>query len=250
MSSTSTSTVDAAEIAKFAAMAEEWWAPEGKFKPLHAMNPCRIGYIADQAAAEFGRDRKLRRPFEGLTLADIGCGGGLAAEPLTRLGFAVTGFDMAEESLGVARAHAEAVGLRIEYSQESAEDAATRGASFDVVAALEIVEHVADIPAFAAALAALVKPGGALFMSTLNRTAKSWATAIVGAEHILRWLPRGTHDWRKFPTPEELEAALTNARLDVVDLCGMTPDIPRGGWRRAPDDLSVNYLAMAVKPAA
>lgn len=250
MTASATHTVDPAEIAKFEAMAAEWWAPEGKFRPLHAMNPCRIGYIAAQAAMEFGRDRKARRPFEGLTLADIGCGGGLAAEPLSRLGFGVTGFDAAEQSLGVARAHAAATGLTIDYRNETAESAAARGARFDVVTALEIVEHVADVPAFCEALAALVKPGGALFMSTLNRTAKSWASAIVGAEYILGWLPRGTHDWRKFPTPEELETALVAAGLTVVDTCGMKPDLKRGGWLTDPRDLSVNYLAMAVKPEA
>ena len=246
---TATATVDPAEIAKFEAMAADWWAPEGKFRPLHAMNPCRIGYIADQAAMEFGRDRKARRPFEGLALADIGCGGGIAAEPLARLGFAVTGLDAAAESLGVARAHAEAMGLIIDYRSEAAEAVAAKGEAFDVVTALEIVEHVADVPAFCAALAALVKPGGALFMSTLNRTGKSWATAIVGAERILRWLPPGTHDWAKFPTPDELEAALTEAGLEVVDFCGMKPDIARDEWRTDAGDLSVNYLAMAVKPA-
>ena len=245
---TVTATVDPAEIAKFEAMAADWWAPEGKFKPLHAMNPCRIGYIAGQAAMEFGRDRKPRRPFEGLSLADIGCGGGLAAEPLARLGFDVTGFDAAAESLGVARAHAASMGLAIDYRNETAEAAAARGAQFDVVTALEIVEHVADIPAFCAALSALVKPGGALFMSTLNRTAKSWASAIVGAEYILGWLPRGTHDWNKFPTPEELEAALAEAGLTVVDATGMKPDLKRGGWLTDAEDLSVNYLTMAIKP--
>lgn len=246
---TTTATVDPAEIAKFEAMATDWWAPEGKFKPLHAMNPCRIGYIAGQAAMEFGRDRKARRAFAGLTLADVGCGGGLAAEPLSRLGFDVTGFDAAEESLGVARAHAASMGLAIDYRNETAEAAAARGAEFDVVTALEIVEHVADIPAFTNALSSLVKPGGALFMSTLNRTAKSWASAIVGAEYILGWLPRGTHDWKKFPTPPELEAALTESGLTVVDTCGMVPDLKRGGWLTSPEDLSVNYLMMAVKPA-
>ncbi|MEL6792261.1 MAG: bifunctional 2-polyprenyl-6-hydroxyphenol methylase/3-demethylubiquinol 3-O-methyltransferase UbiG [Pseudomonadota bacterium] len=246
---TATATVDPAEIAKFEAMAADWWAPEGKFKPLHAMNPCRIGYIAEQAAMEFARDRKARRPFEGLALADVGCGGGLAAEPLSRLGFDVTGFDAAEESLGVARAHAASMGLTVDYRNETAEAAAARGAAFDVVTALEIVEHVADIPTFCEALAALVKPGGALFMSTLNRTAKSWASAIVGAEYVLGWLPRGTHDWRKFPTPSELEDALTTAGLTVVDAMGMKPDLKRGGWRTDASDLSVNYLTMAIKPA-
>lgn len=243
-----TATVDHAEIAKFEAMAAEWWDPEGKFKPLHAMSPCRLGYIAEQAAAEFARDRRQRAPFNGLALADVGCGGGLASEPMARLGFKVTGFDAAEESLGVARAHAAAMGLEIEYRAETAEAAAARGAAFDVVLALEIVEHVADVDAFLAALGGLLKPGGMLVMSTLNRTAESWATAIIGAERLLRWLPVGTHDWRKFLTPDELEAAMVRAGLDVVDSQGMVLDPLRGEWRTDPRNLRVNYIMTALKP--
>lgn len=245
----SNGTVDAAEIAKFEAMAAEWWAPEGKFRPLHAMNPCRLDYIAEQIAAEFGRDRRRRRPFEGLALADIGCGGGLASEPMARLGADVTGFDAAEESLGVARAHAAAGGLDIKYRAELAEDAAARGAKFDAILALEIVEHVATPAEFVNALSKLLKPGGLLIMSTLNRTAESYAAAIVGAEHILRWLPPGTHDWRKFPAPQELEAHLTEASLEVVDVKGMVPDLIRDGWRLSADNLRVNYIMTARKPA-
>lgn len=243
-----TGTADAAEIAKFEAIAAEWWDPEGKFRPLHAMNPRRLDYISEQIAAEFGRDRRRRRPFEGLALADIGCGGGLASEPMARLGADVTGFDAAEESLGVARAHAAAGGLAIDYRAELAEDAAARGARFDIVLALEIVEHVAAPAEFTAALARLMKPGGLLIISTLNRTAESYATAIVGAEHILRWLPPGTHDWRKFPSPQELEAHLTTAGLEVVDAKGMVPDLIRGGWRLSADNLRVNYIMTALKP--
>lgn len=243
------STVDAREIAKFEAMADAWWDPEGKFRPLHAMNPCRIDYIAEMIAAEFGRDRRQRRPFKGLTLADVGCGGGLASEPMARLGCAVTGYDAAVDSLRIARLHAAQSGLDIDYRAETAEAVVAGGdAAFDVVIALEIVEHVADVPAFAAALAGMLRPGGLLVMSTLNRTAKSFATAIVGAEHILRWLPVGTHDWRKFPAPTELEGALTAAGLSVVDARGMVPDFRRGGWRVDVDDLSVNYLMTAIKP--
>ncbi|MEM7547150.1 MAG: bifunctional 2-polyprenyl-6-hydroxyphenol methylase/3-demethylubiquinol 3-O-methyltransferase UbiG [Pseudomonadota bacterium] len=244
------STVDAREIAKFEAMADAWWDPDGKFRPLHAMNPCRIDYIAKMIAAEFGRDRRQRRPFAGLTLADVGCGGGLASEPMARLGCAVTGYDAAEDSLAIARLHAAQSGLTIDYRAETAEEAAANGAAFDVVIALEIVEHVADVPAFADALSRMLRPGGLLVMSTLNRTAKSFATAIVGAEHIMRWLPVGTHDWRKFPTPKELEAALAATGLDVVDARGMVPDLRRGGWRIDMDDLSVNYIMTAVRPVA
>lgn len=246
---TTSGTIDAAEVAKFNAMAADWWDPDGKFRPLHAMNPCRMEHVAAQIAAEFGRSRAGRRPFEGLSAADVGCGGGLASEPLARLGCAVTGFDAADESLGVARTHAAQAGLEIDYRAETAEEAAARRARFDVVVALEIVEHVADVPAFLAALSALLKPGGLLVMSTLNRTPESFAAAIVGAERILRWLPVGTHDWRAFPTPDELEAGLTAAGLEVVDAQGMVPDFRRGGWRLAPDNLRVNYIMTAVKPA-
>lgn len=242
-------TVEPVEIAKFEAMAADWWNPDGKFKPLHAMSPCRLDYIAEQIAAEFGKSRKGRRPFDGVTLADVGCGGGLASEPMARLGCSVTGFDAATESLGVARAHAAASGLEIDYREETAEEAVARGERFDVVLALEIVEHVADVSAFLCALEALLKPGGLLIMSTLNRTAESWATAIVGAERILRWLPVGTHDWRKFPTPKELEAAIVNVGLDVVDAKGMTLDPLRGEWRLSAKNLRVNYIMTAVKPA-
>ena len=243
-----TGTVDAGEIAKFEAMATEWWDPAGKFRPLHAMNPCRMGYVAEQAAAEFGRDLRARAPFSGLSAVDVGCGGGLATEPLARLGFGATGLDMAGESLEVARAHAAASGLEIDYRLESAEEAAARGARFDLVIALEIVEHVADVPAFLAALAGLAKPGGMVILSTLNRTPESFAAAIVGAEWVLGWLPRGTHDWRKFPKPEELDTGLEAAGLRVVDAKGMAPDPMRGGWRLV-ESLRVNYLVTAVKPA-
>lgn len=241
-------TADAAEIEKFAAMAAEWWDPEGKFRPLHAMNPCRLDYIAEQITAEFGRDRRGRRPLEGLSLADIGCGGGLASEPMARLGAAVTGFDAAEESLGVARAHAAAGGLEIDYRNELAEDAAARGARFDVVLALEVVEHVADPQGFLTAVSTLLRPGGIAIFSTLNRTPESYAAAIIGAEHIMRWLPRGTHDWRKFLTPAELEELAGAAGLDVVDVQGMVPALRRGGWALSARNQRVNYIMAAVKP--
>lgn len=239
-------TVDPAEVAKFAAMAADWWDPAGKFRPLHAMNPCRMGYVAAQAAAEFGRDLRSRRPFAGLTAVDVGCGGGLAAEPLARLGAEVTGLDAAAEGLEAARAHAAAQGLAIDYRAETAEAAAARGARFDLALALEVVEHVADVPAFLAAIAALLKPGGMAILSTLNRTPESYAAAIVGAERLLGWLPRGTHDWRKFLRPAELEAALVAAGLTTVDMSGMAPDPLRGGWRIV-RSLRVNYLATALK---
>lgn len=248
--SDSATTIDPAEIAKFEAMAADWWDPDGKFRPLHQMNPCRLDYLLDQITVENGRSRHDPAPLSGLKIADIGCGGGLIAEPLARLGAEVSGFDAAEGNIGVARAHAATMGLEIDYRAEPAEAAAARGEVFDAITALEIVEHVADVPAFLRALADLLRPGGVAVLSTLNRTPESWATAIVGAERILRWLPVGTHDWSKFLTPQELEAALTEAGLPVVDVTGMRFDPLQRDWRRDPKALSVNYILTAVKPGA
>lgn len=241
-------TIDAAEIAKFEAMAAEWWDPTGPFRPLHQMTPCRMAYVVDQIAAQYGLPRRGRTPLAGLRIADVGCGGGLASEPLARLGAKVTGFDAAEGNVRAAAAHAEMVGLKIDYRAEPAEAAAARGEVFDAVVALEVVEHVADIAAFLMALSAIVKPGGVVILSTLNRTAKSYAMAIVGAERVMRWLPVGTHDWTKFPTPTELEDAFGAAGLPVVDAQGMVLNPARAEWRLAADDLSVNYIMTAEKP--
>ncbi len=239
-------TVDAEEVAKFEAIAAEWWDPDGKFKPLHLMNPCRLDYILNQLRGQFGLGRG-RNALEGLTLLDVGSGGGLIAEPLARLGGKVTGLDAAGGNIEVAAAHAAAMGLTVDYRVETAEAAVQRGDQFDAVIALEIVEHVADVPAFVEAISALVRPGGLLFMSTLSRTAKSWAGAIVGAERILRWLPVGTHDWNKFLTPEELEAAISATGLDVVDAKGMVLNALTGDWTLSDTDLSMNYILTAEK---
>ena len=239
-------TIDSAEIARFEAMAADWWDPDGKFRPLHRMNPLRIGYIRDRICARLGRDPLAPKPLAGLSILDIGCGGGLLSEPMARLGARVTGVDAGAEAVGVARAHAAESGLDIDYRCSSAEDLAAGGLRFDAVLALEIVEHVADVDAFCAALAALLQPGGTLVMSTLNRTRLSWAVAILGAEHLLRIIPRGTHEWRKFLKPHELAAALRRAGLQVADIAGMVPD-PGSGWRLAPHRLAVNYILTAVK---
>ena len=244
-----TTTIDTAEIAKFEAMAAEWWDPTGPFRPLHQMTPCRMGYVADQIAAQFSRPRRTRQPLDGLRIADVGCGGGLASEPLARLGAAVTGFDAAEGNIRAAAAHAAMVGLEIEYRAEPAEAAAARGDMFDAVVALEVIEHVADIPAFLSALSTIVKPGGVVILSTLNRTAKSYAMAIVGAERIMRWLPVGTHDWNKFPTPAELEEAFSTTGLSVVDAQGMVLNPARAEWQLSAEDLSVNYIMTAERHA-
>lgn len=242
--------VDSTEIAKFEAMAAEWWDPRGKFAPLHAMNPVRLDYITAQIAAEFGHELKENKPFAQLRVADIGCGGGLLSEPLSRLGARVTGVDAGAENIAVAELHASQMGLKIDYRATTAEALEDAGERFDAVIAMEIVEHVADPAAFLATCAALLRPGGLLIVSTLNRTAKSFGAAIIGAEYLLGWLPRGTHDWRRFLTPDELAAMISEAGLEVVDRKGMVYDPLRDHWQLSDRDLSVNYAAVAVKPGA
>ena len=242
-----TSSIDTAEVAKFEAMAAEWWNPEGKFKPLHMMNPVRLDYITRQIAAEFGRDLKAARPFEGLRLLDIGCGGGLLSEPMARLGGEVVGADAAERNIPVARVHAEAQDLPIDYRHTTAEALVAGGESFDVVLAMEIVEHVADPAAFVATCHALLRPGGLMIASTINRNAKSFMAAIVGAEWVMRWLPKGTHDWAKFITPEELTGMIARAGLDPVDRKGFVFNPVSWQWSISDRDLSVNYVAAGVR---
>lgn len=237
--------IDPDEIAKFEAMAAEWWDPAGKFKPLHMMNPVRLDYVADQIAAEFGRDRRDLRPFEGLRILDIGCGGGLISEPMARLGACVTGADAAEGNIAVARLHAGQQGLEIDYRATTAESLLAEGLDFDVVLALEIVEHVADPAAFVATCHDLLRPGGLAVVSTLNRTARSFAAAIVGAEWIMRWLPRGTHEWSRFITPDELGAMAGRAGLEELDRRGMVFNPLGWNWRLSSRDLSVNYAISA-----
>jgi len=236
------------EIAKFSAMADSWWDPSGDFRPLHKFNPARIRFVRDRLAAHFGRDPLSTAPFAGLTLLDIGCGGGLIAEPMARLGFTVTGIDASEKNIGVAKVHAERSGLNITYVNTTPEDLLTNGKRFDAVLALEVVEHVVDVEAFLKSAAELVVPGGALAAATLNRTFKALALAKIGAEYVLRWVPAGTHDWRKFVRPSELSAGLRHGGLNVTELAGMTYDVFTDTWR-ASKDLDVNYMVMAVKPA-
>ena len=241
-------TIDPAEVAKFEAMAADWWDPAGRFRPLHVMNPCRLDYICAQIAAQFGRDRAAPRPFDGLRILDIGCGGGLLSEPMARLGAEVVGADAAAGNIPVARLHAAQSGLDIDYRHTTAEALAGAGERFDVVLAMEIVEHVADPLAFLSACRALTRPGGMVICSTLNRTAKSFALAIVGAEWVLRWLPRGTHDWAKFLTPDELFALLAAAGLAPVDRQGMVYDPLRRSWSLSARDLGVNYVTTSLRP--
>jgi len=244
----SASTIDAAEIAKFEAMAAEWWNPEGKFKPLHMLNPCRLDYIIDQIAAEFDRDPKAERPFAGLRLLDIGCGGGLLCEPMTRLGADVVGADAAARNIPVARLHAEQMGLDIDYRHTTAEDLAAAGERFDVVLNMEVVEHVPDPLTYLSACQRLLKPGGLMICSTINRNPKSYLMAIIGAERVMRWLPRGTHDWNKFITPDELFDLLRQAGLDPVDRKGFVFNPVTWRWSVSDRDLSVNYVTASVKP--
>lgn len=242
--------VDAEEVAKLSASAEEWWDPAGRFGSLHRLNPVRLAFIRDRVATHAGRDPLAERPLQGLRLLDIGCGGGLLAEPLARLGAEVVGIDASPANVEVAALHAAESGLAIDYRQTSAEDLAedptTAGARFDVVINMEVVEHVADAAAFLHASAALVRPGGAMVLATLNRTPKAFALAIVGAEYVLGWLARGTHDWRRFLRPSEVAAMLRDGGLEIAELTGVAYNPLTATWRLA-RDLDVNYMVFAVK---
>ena len=240
------STADRDEIERFAAQSGDWWNPAGAFAPLHRLNPLRLDYIRLELLAHFSREARALRPFDGLALLDIGCGGGLVAEPMARLGFEVTAIDAAAEAIATARAHAEESGLAIDYRVATAEALAAEGHRFDAVLALEIVEHVADRDRFFAALGALVRPGGALVGATLNRTLRSFALAIVGAEYVLNWLPRGTHDWQRFVRPSEFALGLRRNGLATRRLAGVVYNVLSGGWSLS-GDLSVNYLLTAVR---
>lgn len=240
------STVDPAEIARFEAMAAQWWDPAGKFRPLHRFNPIRLGWIRDRLVGHFKRDAAALRPLEGLRVLDVGCGGGLVAEPMARLGADVVAIDASERNVGVARLHAEQVGLAIDYRCATAESLVAAGERFDVVLSLEVVEHVADVDAFLEACATLVRPGGALVVATINRTPQAFALAIVGAEYVLRWLPRGTHQWSKFVRPSELSRALRPTGLALRELTGVAYNPLSDSWR-VTRDLGVNYMAFATR---
>ncbi|NDR57489.1 MULTISPECIES: bifunctional 2-polyprenyl-6-hydroxyphenol methylase/3-demethylubiquinol 3-O-methyltransferase UbiG [Roseobacteraceae] len=245
----SQTTVDPAEVAKFEAMAAEWWDPTGKFKPLHMLNPTRLDYITRQIAAEFDRDLTAPKPFEGLRLLDIGCGGGLLSEPMARLGATVVGADAAARNIPVAQIHAEQSGLDIDYRCITAEEMAAAGEKFDVLLNMEVVEHVSDPLAYLTACHDLLKPGGLMICSTINRNPKSFAMAIVGAEWVMRWLPKGTHEWNKFITPDELKELLEKAGLRHEDATGFVFNPILWSWSLSSSDLSVNYVTASTRPA-
>ena len=240
------SSIDHAEVERFSRHAATWWDARGPMAALHKFNPVRLAYIRDKAAESFGRDPKKLDCLKGLRMLDIGCGGGILSEPLARLGAQMVGADPSEENIAVASAHAREGGVAVDYRATTAEDLAAAGERFDVVLAMEVVEHVVDVEAFVATCAAMVKPGGLMIAATLNRTLKSFALAIVGAEYVLRWLPRGTHQWDKFVTPNELELAFERAGLAVTGERGVVYNPFMDRWQLSPD-MDVNYMLVAER---
>lgn len=238
--------VDTAEVERFSRLAARWWDPKGPMSALHKFNPLRVGYIRDQAAEHFGRDAKKLDCLKGLRMLDIGCGAGLLSEPLARLGATMVGADPAEENIETARAHAEESELSIDYRSTTAEELADAGERFDVVLAMEVVEHVVDVGEFVSTCASMVKPGGLMIAATLNRTLKSFALAIVGAEYVLRWVPRGTHQWDKFVTPQELESAIERNGLRVIAERGVIYNPLADRWQLS-SDMDVNYMLVAAR---
>ena len=238
------SSIDQNELDKFTAMAAEWWDPAGKFKPLHKFNPVRLRYIREKACDHFGLDADKRKPLESLSLLDIGCGGGLLCEPMARLGAQVTGIDPGGENIAIAQNHCSAQDLDIDYQAISAEELLLTGKTYDIVLNMEVVEHVSDVPLFLGNCARLVSPGGLLFSATLNRTLKSFAFAIVGAEYVLRWLPRGTHQWEKFVTPQEMSDAITAGGLEICNTQGVAFNPLSDQWHTS-SDTDVNYMMLA-----
>lgn len=248
MTEAAKTTIDQSEVDRFSAMAAEWWSPTGKFRPLHKFNPVRIEYIRDRVSAHFGRDPRAHQPLSGLRVLDIGCGGGLLSEPVARMGASVVGADASEKNIGIARTHAEQSGVSVDYRAVTAEQLATDGEQFDVVLNMEVVEHVADVAFFMETCASLVKPGGLMFVATINRTLKAAALAIVGAEYVLRWLPRGTHQYEKLVRPEEIEAPLGVGGMSVIERTGVFFNPLQNQWNLS-KDMDVNYMMLAEKKA-
>jgi len=243
MTEAAQTTIDQDEVARFSAMAAEWWNPAGKFRPLHKFNPVRLTYIRDHVAAHFGRDPKSDKPLAGLRLLDIGCGGGLLSEPMARMGAEVLGADASRTNVEVATIHAEQSGVDVSYEAVTSEELAARGEQFDIVLNMEVVEHVSDVDLFLTSCAEMVKPGGLMFVATINRTMKARALAIFGAEYVLRWLPRGTHQYEKLVRPEEIETPLNASGMNVIDRTGVFYNPLQDQWNLS-RDMDVNYMML------
>lgn len=247
MSDPARTTIDQGEVERFSALAAEWWNPIGKFRPLHKFNPVRLTYIRDHVAAHFDRNPISAQPLDGLRVLDIGCGGGLLSEPIARMGAEVLGADASQTNVEVATIHAEQSGVPVKYEAVTAEDLAARGERFDVVLNMEVVEHVADVDLFLRSCADMVKPGGLMFVATINRTMKAMALAIVGAEYVLRWLPRGTHQYEKLVRPDEIETPLSAAGMRIIDRTGVFYNPLQDQWNLS-RDMDVNYMMLAKRP--
>lgn len=247
MTAKARTTIDQSEIDRFSALASEWWNPSGKFRPLHKFNPVRLAYIRDQVCAHYGRDVRSAKPLDGLRVLDIGCGGGLLSEPMARMGAEVVGADASATNIEVARIHAEGSGVGVDYRAETAEALAEAGETFDIVLNMEVVEHVSDVDLFLASCAGMVRPGGLMFVATINRTMKAMALAIVGAEYVLRWLPRGTHQYEKLVRPEELAKPLGLAGMRIVERTGVSYSPLQDRWTLS-RDMDVNYMILAARP--
>lgn len=249
MSDTAKSTIDQAEVDRFSAMAAEWWDPTGKFKPLHKINPVRLSYIRDKASAHFGFDPRGHQPLSGLRVLDIGCGGGLLSEPIARMGADVLGADASPKNIGIASTHAAQTGVKVDYRAITAEQLAADGETFDVVLNMEVVEHVADVEYFISTCASMVRPGGIMLISTINRTLKAAALAIGACEYVLRWLPRGTHQYEKLVRPEELEKPVLAAGMEVVEKTGVFFNPFLNQWNLS-SDIDVNYMMLTRRPTS
>jgi 2-polyprenyl-6-hydroxyphenyl methylase/3-demethylubiquinone-9 3-methyltransferase len=247
MTEAAQTTIDQDEVARFSAMAAEWWSPNGKFRPLHKFNPVRLTYIRDHVAAHFGRDPRSDKPLAGLRVLDIGCGGGLLSEPMARMGAEVLGADASRTNIEVASIHAEQSGVDVSYEAVTSEDLAARGERFDIVLNMEVVEHVSDVDLFLTSCAEMVKPGGLMFVATINRTIKARALAIIGAEYVLRWLPRGTHQYEKLVRPEEIETPLNESGMNVIDRTGVFYNPLQDQWNLS-RDMDVNYMMLLERP--
>jgi 2-polyprenyl-6-hydroxyphenyl methylase/3-demethylubiquinone-9 3-methyltransferase len=248
MTQAAKTTIDQSEVDRFSAMAAEWWSPTGKFKPLHKFNPVRLAYIRDKAAENFSRNARSAKPLEGLRVLDIGCGGGLLSEPVARMGADVVGADPSEKNIGIASTHARASGVAVDYRAVTAEQLAEAGETFDIVLNMEVVEHVADVELFMNTCAGMVRPGGLMFVATINRTMKAAALAIFAAENVLRWLPRGTHQYEKLVRPQELEKPLAANGLEILDRTGVFFNPLANQWNLS-KDMDVNYMLLAKRPA-